>query len=315
MAAAIESMFYKGETPWHGLGNRVIEALTVEQAIKQAGLDWKVRTQPIYLADGRQLKGGQAIIRETDNTELGVVGPRYVPLQNHEAFKPFDPLVEAGDIELETAGSLCDGKKIWVLARLTGGDTRIIGDDVIRKFMLLSNSHDGTTAIRFGFTGVRVVCANTLAMAHNDAESKLIRIKHSSKAVANLEALRDVMNLANQSFEATAEQYRQLATKQINQKDLERYVTISLGYNADKPDDLSNRATDQIAKVVSLFESGAGQDLPGVKGTVWAAYNAVTDFLSHEAGQNANNRYNSLWFGANALVNSKALDEALKLAA
>lgn len=320
MAHQIESMFFMGETPWHGLGNRVTEALTVEQAIKQAGLDWAVRKEEIQLKIAPDLYvPGFATVREINNKidVLGVVGPRYTPLQNTEAFNFFNPLVESGLVTLETAGALCDGKKIWVMARINdNSDMAIVGDDMVRKFILLSNSHDGTTAVRCGFTPVRVVCANTLAMAHSNGESQLIRLRHSKSIVANLESLREVMNVANANFEATADQFRQLARKQISRVDLERYVKICLEVNPDaKADDISTRKANQIADVISLFESGRGMDMKGVKGTVWAAYNAVTEYLTHNAGNNADSRYNSLWFGNGAVRNQVALTAAIALAA
>jgi hypothetical protein len=124
------------------------------------------------------------------------------------------------------------------------------------------------------------------------------------------------MNLANQNFEATADQFRQLARKQINRADLEKYVKVCLGENpAAKLEDLSTRKQNQIADVIHLFESGRGMDMKGVKGTVWAAYNAVTEYLTHNAGNNADSRYNSLWFGQNATRNQIALQEAMALAA
>jgi phage/plasmid-like protein (TIGR03299 family) len=314
MAHQIESMFYVGETPWHGLGNKLTSAPTVEEAIKQAGLDWAVHTRPIFLADGREVPA-MATVRATDGTILGVVGQRYQPLQNKDAFQWFDPLVSNGLVDLETAGSLNDGKRVWILARITqGSDLGIVGEDVIRKFILLSNSHDGTLAVRVGFVPIRVVCANTLAMAHDNAQSTLIRLKHSKAIVKNLEGLREIINVANQSFEATAEQFRLLASKQINVKDLHNYVKVVLGHEKTEDADLSSRAENSIQNVIQLFETGRGNTLPGVKGTVWAAYNAVTEYLTHDANDNADKRYNSLWFGGNAARNKTALERAVEYA-
>lgn len=317
MAHEIESTFSVGETPWHGLGKVLEEAPSVAEAIKLAGLDWAVRTSKIYLADGTEVQSHKANVRSSDGSVLGVVGNRYTPLQNAEAFAFFDPIVAAGLANLETAGSLRDGQRVWILCRvLTGGsDVSIVGDDIVRKFILLSNGHDGSLAVRVGFTPVRVVCANTLAMAHQDGASQLIRLKHSASIVANLDRVREIMNLANQSFEATADQYRQLARHDISQKDLETYVRFVLGHGATKDADLSTRAKNQIENVISLFETGRGNTVKGVRGTAWAAYNAVTEFLSHENGADADKRYNSLWFGQNADRNSLALSAALELVA
>jgi len=315
MAHEVESMFFMGETPWHGLGNRVIDAPTVQEAINQAGLGWVVKTEDVFLANGQSVPA-KATVRESDNTILGVVSDRYQVLQNHEAFNFFNPLVESKLVNLEAAGSLQSGKRIWVLARISdNSDLKIVGDDIIRKFILLSNSHDGTLAVRVGFTPVRVICANTLAMAHSSGESSLIRLRHSKSVVKNLDSLRDIINLANQSFEATADQFRALARKQINSLDLRKYIKIVLGHEKTEDKDLSTRAENQITNVIQLFNYGRGMDMVGVKGTAWAAYNAVTEYFTHSISDNADKRYNSLWFGSNQQKNQLALSEALKLAA
>src|SRR5205823_9488561 len=106
--------------------------------------------------------------------------------------------------------------------------------DTVEKYLLLSHGHDGSLAVRCGFTPVRVVCANTLAMAHGSDASKLIRVKHTKDVLENLANIREVMDLANQQFEATAEQYRLLARKSINQADLRRYVRRVLKIEDDR---------------------------------------------------------------------------------
>lgn len=316
MAHMIEEMFSVGETPWHGLGRVLTSAPTVKDAIREAGLDWQIKTLPLYLSDGRQNPDAFANVRETDNAILGTVGPRYHVLQNRDAFSFFDPLVDSGLVTLETAGSLQGGKKVWVLARISGGDLSVGGDDTVRKYVLLSNSHDGSLAIRAGFVPVRVVCANTLSMAHQDADSALVRIRHMSSAKADLDLLRDTMNFANQQFEATVEQYRALSKKSISGEDLERYVKVVFGDDPDiETDELSKFAQNRLERVVSIFEGGRGMDLKTTRGTVYGAYNAVTEYLSHEAKSNADSRYRTLWFGANKERNFLALNEAMKLAA
>lgn len=316
MAHEVESMFFVGETPWHGLGQRLTDAPNVSEAIKQAGLDWFVKTVPLQTIGTNTPVPARATVRESDGSILGVVGERYHVLQNSDAFKFFDPMVESGLVTLETAGSLQNGKRVWILARIGGdSDMDIIKGDAVRKFIMLSNSHDGTLAVRVGFTPVRIVCANTLAMAHTDGQSAIVRLRHHSSVARNLDALREAMNLANQSFEATADQFRLLAQRQINANDLRKFVKIVLGHEHTEDKDLSTRTQNQIDTIETLFVGGRGADLPGVRGTVWAAYNAVTEFLSHAANSNGDKRYASLWFGENAKRNQLALDVALKLAA
>lgn len=314
MAHEIENMFFVGETPWHVLGNRLIEAPSCAEALKQAGLDWTVKTVPLFLADGTQVKSAKATVRENDNRVLGVVGDRYCPLQNSEAFSFFDPFVQSGLVQLETAGSLREGQRIWILARIAeNSDVDIGPGDSVRKFLMLSNSHDGTLSVRVGFTPVRIVCANTLAGAHSSAESQLIRLRHHASVARNLEDLREIINLANRSFEASAEKYRFLASKRINASDLKKYVKIILGHEKTAEDDLSSRALNQIEQIETLFHSGRGANLVTADGTFWGAYNAVTEYFSHHQTENSDKRYQSLWFGANSKRSIEALDLAVEM--
>ena len=116
MAHEIETIFYMNETPWHRLGTRVIDIPTADEAIVAAGLNWKVETKPLFLADGTQAPS-KAVVRTSDNSILGVVGENYQPLQNEDAFKFFNPFVETGLATFETAGSLRQGKRVWILAK------------------------------------------------------------------------------------------------------------------------------------------------------------------------------------------------------
>jgi phage/plasmid-like protein (TIGR03299 family) len=329
MAHEIESMFFVGQAPWHGLGTRLDGPPTVAEAIRAAGLDWTVRLDPLYAAapDIQMQSDGSLVIhdaaavktdhfatrRESDGKVLGVVGPHYRPLQNVEAFAWFQPFLDAGLAKLHTAGSLRGGRRVWVLARLAGGPLEIAAGDVVERFVLLSNSHDGTLAVRVGFTPIRVVCANTLAMAHGSDASKLIRVKHTAGVRDNLDAIRDVMDLANQRFEATAEQYRRLAARTICQADVRKYVRKVFQVADDAQP--SARLANILLTVEGLAEVGRGNDLPSVRGTWWAAYNGVTEYLGTLAGRNADSRLNSLWFGDAALTSRRALEVALEMAA
>jgi phage/plasmid-like protein (TIGR03299 family) len=308
MAAEVETMMYMGDTPWHGIGKRIIEAPTSEEAIKQAGLDWQVRKVPLITGDGQnRLVDHVAIERVTDNSILGVVGPRFEPLQNNEAFKFFDPFIQAGEAVYETAGSLRQGKRIFILAALNRKPIEVVPGDEVKKYVLLSNSHDGTLAVRAGFTPIRVVCANTLKAAHDNVNSQLLRVRHTASMKDTLEKIREIMNLADAKFEATAEQYRALANRTCSLQDLEAYVKVVFKAK-DTPQFESLKS-----KVVELFENGKGAEFH--RGTMWGAYNAVTEYLGYQAGRTQDNRLNSLWFGTADTTNERAFEEILKMAA
>lgn len=312
MPAAVENMMFVGETPWHGLGNKVDDGINVNDAIVAAGLDWEVGLKDLQTVDGVPVSH-RATYRKSDGSILGVVGPRYTPLQNRDAFDWFQPFLDANECAIHTAGSLHYGQKVWVLAQLNRDNSEIVSGDEVCKFILLSNSHDGTTAIRVGYTPIRVVCVNTLAFAHNNTNSKLIRIRHTRSSQKNLENVRDIMDNINAEFEATAEQYRFLAGKNFNQKDINKYVKVVLGIDKTPDEDIKTRTRNIMDEIMTRIE-GPKQSATNVRGTWWAAYNGFNEYLNYAKGRTTDNRLDSLWFGVNANDNMKALNTALEFA-
>lgn len=301
-------------SPWAGIGKQVDEAETVTDAMQKAGLDWTVSKEPMFLADGREVTQ-KAVVRSDTKDVLGYVTPKWTPYQNADAFNWFEPFVESGEVQFSTAGAFKQGRITWILAQLNRDNSEIAAGDEVAKYLLLSNSHDGKLAVRVGFTPIRIVCTNTLHAAHRSAQSRLLRVNHGSNVKQNVDDIREIISMANQDFEATAEQYRYLASRQIKSSDLEQYVKIVLGKeNVDK-DDLSTRAKNQMAMITKLFEEGKGNDNPAVAGSWWAAYNGVTEYLSYVKGNNNDNRMSSLWFGTGANTNKLAFEAAVNLAA
>lgn len=315
MAHEIETMTFAGATPWHGLGVKMEEndGYSWETVSAKAGLDWSVETVPLVTNDLQPVPQANAVRRTTDKKVLGVVGPRFTPLQNKDALSWFQPFLDAREAIIDTAGSLKGGSRIWALAKINRNPLVIAKGDEVEKYILLAHAHDGSLAIRLGFTPIRVVCNNTLALAVNSAASKLVRIRHTIQAKQNLENLREIMNLANQEFEATAEQYRRLASRHINTADLMKYVKTV--FDVKPNEELSSRMKNIIDKVIGMCESGRGNTLMSVRDTYWTAYNGVTEYLGYSHGNNKDNRLDNLWFGANANLNRDALQVALDMAA
>jgi len=325
MAHLVENMFSVLETPWHGLGRILQSAPTMEDAIVAAGLDWGVRLQPLHMVyDGEDMPvPGYATVRDSDKSVLGVVGPTYRPVQNKDAFKWFQPWLESGRVALETAGSLKNGRHVWVLARVLNGgsEAEVRPNDPVKQYILLSNGHDGSLALRNGFCGIRVVCANTMAAAHDDKASKLLKIRHTAGAAEAMLKVREVMDLAQGEFAANIEQYRAMARKGVTKDSLREYVrrvfqpkiveAVAKTQNVDEKDvEAADTSCDRLlGKIIPLFEGGRGNG----KGTVWDAYNAVTEYLSYERGRNQEGRLDSLWFGDSARINKQAMTEATKL--
>lgn len=361
MAHLFESGFFVGEAPWHGLGN-IVPAETrysVHEGLIAAGLNWDVYTRPCgYMANGQFVspteevtnKKGKVIgtrpvnvytcrrmLVPTDNGTkeeeqiLGCVGGTYTPVQNADIFKWFQPYLDKGEATLHTAGSLNSGRWVWCLAKLNRKPIEVVPGDTVEKFLLLSSSHDGSLALRVGFTPIRVVCANTLALAHSNKESALLRLKHTKMVHVTLDNVHDIVNTMDAVFEATAEQFRLLASRKVvNPKDLERFVIRVMTGDDTPTAELSTKmrniifGNDEQTGILPRMASKANT-IGGMEGSWWAAYNAMTEYLTWASGgeggdkitpaDKANNRLSSLWLGRNATVNQSALTIALEMAA
>ncbi len=314
MAHQVEQMMYVGDVPWHGLGVKLDNPPTIEEAIRFAGLDWTVERKPLVIEGTTERVPAYAIIRETDKRRLGLVGPTYRPLQNADAFRWFQPFLDSKEVTLETAGSLRGGRHVWILARLNRDPIEIVPGDPVVNHILLSNSHNGSRSIRGGFTGVRVVCANTVAAAHRSG--KLLKVRHTDAAVEALVSMREAMQLGSQEFVATTSMMKRMARKGVTTASLKQYVRrvfeAKVVLDSEETDPKGERL---LAKIVPLFESGRGNDMPGVKGTLWGAYNAVTEYLTWQRGRSSGTRLESLWLGDAANIGKRAFDVAIRMAA
>uniref|UniRef100_A0A6M3KLC7 Uncharacterized protein n=1 Tax=viral metagenome TaxID=1070528 RepID=A0A6M3KLC7_9ZZZZ len=335
MPAELESMFYYGETPWHGQGTPVTHALTAAEAIVAAALDWEVKPMPIYVNNLNGHKGftkipdRNAIARQTDGKVMAVLGDGYTPVQNLEAFTFFDDVVASKDAKYHTAGSLLGGRWVWLLAKLNGGNGTIsIKGDAVDKYLLLMNGHDGTLAFKMFFTPIRVVCYNTLTAA--DAEAKaamrkgqraeMFYARHSETIKGRIEQARNVLGISLKYYEDFAEQARHLAGLQLPAAQLPKLLAAAFGTTgAIKPqdvtslDDFTARSRERVEVVTRLFEGeGKGLNEPGIKGTKWAAYNAVVEYVDYckkYGGTDPNDvRLKNALFGGGARIKQRAWD-------
>lgn len=314
MSHNINSMVYAGETPWHGLGTKVENAMTSAEAIKLAGLDWNVSLREVFTSKG-QLPGYHAVTRDDNENVLGIVQGRYRPLQNKEAFSFFDSIVGEKLAMYETAGALGKGERIWLLAKLPG-TIQVINDDITEKYLLLANSHDGTLKVTVMLTPIRVVCQNTLNMSLGSKANRA-SLKHTESIGLKIEEVRKTLGLVNSRFELFADMARRLAVTQITSEAFEDYAKKSLNVSDTDNNDLPTRTKNTLEKVSELFETGKGTDIKGVKGTAWAAYNAITEYVDYHRPTKGDigNRTKSLLFGSGAMIKDRAWNEAVELIA
>ncbi len=312
-------MMYVDEVPWHGLGTRLDSPATAKDAITAASLDYEVVLSDLFTKDGVLVPGRKGAIRTDSNDVLGVVGNSYVPIQNRDCFSFLDAVVADGGLRYHTAGALRKGEKIWLLAKLPGHIRVRFSDDISEKYLLLSNSHDGSSCLRVFFTTIRVVCANTLAMADREGQGEGISIRHQGDLTSKIRQAREVLGIAARYFDDLAGQFDLLARHQPT------YAQVSGYFKALVPDPEEGnrtRAENVRNELFQLFEHGRGQEIPQIRGTTWAALNAVTEYVDHLRPTRAKteldraaNRLESAWFGSGSRLKHQAFELALELAA
>ncbi|WP_411679604.1 DUF932 domain-containing protein [Clostridium thailandense] len=275
MSANVETMFYVRQAPWHGLGTKVDEALSSSKALTAAGLNWNVVQKSIYTDDKILIPSYKANVRESDGRILGVVTNRYKIVQNKEAFAFTDRLLGEG-IRYETAGSLQDGKKVWMLAKLP--EKYKVVDDEVTPYMVFANSHDGTGSIKVAMTPVRVVCQNTLNLALHDAK-RIWATVHTGNINAKLNEAMKTLLLAEHYMKKLDDEGKSLNLKRIADRKVMKFIEDLIPM-PDNPSKLQENNIDLLKTDMKLryFEAPDLVDLPK---TAWRFINAVSDFATH----------------------------------
>lgn len=274
MAANVETMFSVREKPWHGLGTIVMEAPDSKEALKLAGLDWKVVQQPIFTDQG-MIHGYKANIRSTDHEVLGVVSDRYKIIQNTDAFSFTDELLGEG-VRYETAGSLQKGKKVWLLARLP--KEYIIAGDRISPYLVFSNTHDGSGAVRAAVTPVRVVCNNTLNLALDTAKRSFSMV-HTGDIRGKVQEAKQTLFMADRYMESLGREFEKLRKQKISDRQVKEYIELLLPLEEDAGQ-VTERNVTKLRKDMAAryFEA---PDLQDVGKNAYRFINAVSDFATH----------------------------------
>ena len=318
MAHLVQTMAYANAEPWHGLGNRLQPKQPLEVWQQQAGMDWQINETPVLFnisADGglhvKAHTDNKVLFRSDTHAPLSVVSKRYQVVQPHEVLEFYRDLTEAGGFELETAGVLKEGRKLWALAK-TGQETVLRGGDKVGAYLLLATSCDGTLCTTAQFTSIRVVCNNTLNMAVGDS-SGAVKVPHSRKFDPQL--VKQELGIGLSSWERFVGNMRRLAERPIHKFEAMNLIVNVMGDPelplADQPNQKA------LQNVYALYSGqGMGADLSSANGTAWGLLNAVTQFVDHERrARSQDYRLDSAWFGQGAAIKGKAYQEALKLAA
>jgi len=306
MAANVETMFYTREKPWHGLGTRVEVAPTSADALKMAGLDWEVLQESIYTDAGDKIAGYKANVRSTDKKVLGVVTDRYKVIQNAEAFEFTDTLLGNG-VRYETAGSLAEGKKVWLLARLPR--EYIIGGERISPYLVFSNTHDGSGAVRVAVTPIRVVCNNTLNLALDTAKRSWSMV-HTGDIKGKIQEAKDTLFMAEEYMDNLGREFERLRKVQMTDEQVKEYIELLLPLE-------KNATLTQLRNIKKLREDMASRyfdapDLQNVGNNAYRFINAVSDFATHANPLRRTANYNENLF-ARTVEGNPLIDRAYQM--
>lgn len=306
MAANVETMFSVREKPWHGLGTIVREAPTSADAIRLAGLDWTVVQEPIYVNFNKLVEGYRANVRSTDRKVLGVVSDRYKVVQNVDAFSFTDELFGKG-VGYETAGSLQEGKKVWLLARLP--KEYIIAGEKISPYLVFSNTHDGSGSVKVAITPVRVVCNNTLNLAL-DTASRSFSMIHTGNIQDKIQEAKDTLFLAEKYMDCLGTEFEQLRRQKVTDKQVKEYIELLLPMEKT-PTQIQSKNTIRLREDMMRRYYDA-PDLQKIGNNAYRFMNAVSDFATHGSPLRRTVNYNENLF-ARTVDGNPLIDRAYQL--
>lgn len=306
MAANVESMFSVREKPWHGLGIIVNEAPTSADALRLAGLDWNVVQEPVFTGWNEPVEGYKVNLRDSDRKVLGVVSDRYKVVQNVDAFSFTDSLLGKG-VRYETAGSLQEGKKVWLLAWLPR--EYIISGERISPYLVFSNTHDGSGSVKVAVTPVRVVCNNTLNLALDTAKRSFSMV-HTGNIQDKIKEARDTLFMAEEYMDSLAAEFEQLRRQKMTDAQIKEYIELLLPME-EEPTPVQKKNIIRLREDMMKRYYDA-PDLQRVGKNAYRFVNAVSDFATHSSPLRRTANYNENLFNR-TIDGNPLIDRAYQL--
>jgi len=307
MAANVESMFSVREKPWHGLGTMVAEAPASIDALIYAGLDWRVVQQDVYTEDGNLIPGFKVNLRDTDDAALGIVSDRYKVVQNEDAFQFTDDLLGEG-VVYETAGSLQGGKKVWMLAKMP--HRYIIAGDEITPYLVIMNSHDGSSGIKVAMTPIRVCCQNTLNLALSTAK-RVWTTKHTENVMSRVHEARETLMLAETYMGELGKGIDALSRIKLSDRKVMEFMAEFFPVDSDMPEAQRKNNLRLMNDMKRRYFDAP--DLAHVGRNGYRFVNAVSDFATHADPIRKTKNYNENLF-MRTIEGNAMIDKAYKMA-
>jgi len=286
------SFYSVREKAWHGLGHIADNYESSAEVVKKSGLDFTVAKEP----NVHRIPGGQEIIStssfytyRTDTLQIlgDKLGAEYHVVQNVEAFSFFDAIAGENGIYYETAGALGKGEQIFITAKLPGY-IQVGKDDLIEKYLFLTNSHAGRTSVIAAFTPVRIVCNNTLNAAL-EGMSNTIAIKHTQNASLELREAHKIMGMINKLSPLYEQAFNAWANIPMDDADLKRFIQVAVAPNKEalehlrrgKEDEASAIYRGMVDTILEYAFCSPTQQMDTTRGTLFGAYNTITGFYQN----------------------------------
>ena len=315
MSHQVENMAYVGAVPWHGLGNLLTPRQPIDVWARQAGMSFRILEAPVrYTAKAPGTPTGmmafpnqKVLYRSDSRAPLSVVSDRYHVVQPRQILEFYRDLTEVSGFELETAGVLKEGRKFWALAK-TNQSGSLKGGDTIQGYLLLATACDGTLATTAQFTSIRVVCANTLAVALTHGAG-VVKVPHNTKFDPQM--VKKQLGISVSSWDSFMYRMKTLSERKVKPPEAANYF---LRVFKDGIDPAVQPGQERTLKAVhALYEgSGKGAGSTAASGTAFGLLNAVTEYVDHQRrSRSSDHRLDSAWFGQGATLKQKALDHAL----
>jgi phage/plasmid-like protein (TIGR03299 family) len=315
----VETMAYAGERPWHGLGNKLAPQQPIEVWKRDAGMDWMIEESEVRYITGQNGVGTinafpeqKVLYRSDTKAPLAVVSKRFNVVQPGDILEFYRDLTTHAGFELETAGVLREGRRVWALAR-TGQSTTLKGRDQVDGYLLLATACDGTLATTAQFTSVRVVCNNTLNIAVGDTRCA-IKVPHRSQF--DPDVVKRQLGITVAAWDGFVDRMKALCERPVDPDSVEGLLRRVLTYTV--PDSKQPVVNEQaVSAVRALYEGGGrGALMASSRGTAWGLLNGVTEFVDHHRrARTPDNRRDAAWFGQGAQLKQKAWDEVMALVA
>lgn len=318
MAHLVEKMAYVNEVPWHSIGSRLEPHQPLEVWQRQSGISFDIQEAPVRfmseevgsLGSIHSFADNKVLYRSDTKAPLAVVSARYQVVQPKEILEFYRDLTEISGYQLETAGVLKGGKKIWALAK-TNQSAALKGNDVVNGYVLLATACDGSLATTCQFTSIRVACNNTLEIALKNGTGA-IKVPHSTSF--NPQAVKEQLGIAVSNWDEFIYRMKMLSERKVKSNEAMAYFLRVFDDQSGGANSINERA---MSKVQALYSGqGKGSELASSKGTAFGLLNAVTEFVDHERrAKSEDHRKDAAWFGAGSQLKGKALEQAMLLAA